>query len=55
MKKYKRFLLILTVTVFIFCSIYYFISYRNTEPTDELVWIRNSLVKKHENVDMEQK
>lgn len=59
MKKYKKFVIVATLTFLVIGSIYYSISYnfmssKKIDVSDELIWIRNSLVKKHENVDMEQ-
>lgn len=59
MKKYKKFLINLILSFLILSSIYYLISYnfissKKVEASDELVWIRNSLLKKHENADIEQ-
>jgi hypothetical protein len=59
MKKYKKFLITSTLTFFILSFMYYFISfnfisYKKVEISDELVWIRNCLLKKHRNADIEQ-
>jgi hypothetical protein len=54
MRKYKRFLIYLFTTFILFSFTYYYISSKKVEVTDELIWIRNCLVKKHQYVNIEE-
>jgi hypothetical protein len=54
MRKYKRFLIFLFITFILFSFTYYYISSQKVEVTDELIWIRNCLVKKHQYADIEE-
>lgn len=54
MQKYKRFLIYLFITFILFGFAYYYLSSQKVEVTDELIWINNSLVKKHHYADIKE-
>jgi hypothetical protein len=52
MRKYKNFLILLSITFILFGFTYYYLSSKKVEVTDELIWIRYCLAKKHDYADI---